>query len=114
MKILNWGSDGFLVSQRVEAYREGLEVFLKFLFKGKHVEASPKGGAGPRSFEESTKECVRPGDMSDKLLRWSLEKVFSSRPTPRKKSRALVIKKSRQDKCLRRCWTGTCVSTLEV
>ena len=31
--------------------------------------------------------------MSDKLLRWSLEKVFSSSPTPRRKNRAMVIEK---------------------
>ena len=54
------------------------------------MEAEPKSGAGLRPFEESTKECVRPGEMSDKLLRWSLEKVFSSSPTTRKKSRAMV------------------------
>ena len=109
MKILNWGSDGFLVHKRIEAYPEGLEVLLKSLFRGRHVEASSESGAGPRSFEESPKECVRPGEMSDKLLRWSLEKVFASRPTPRRKNRAMVIKKSRQDHCLRRCRTGTCV-----
>ena len=36
------------------------------------------------------KECVRPGEMSDKLLRWSLEEVFSSSPTPQGKNRAKV------------------------
>ena len=78
------------------------------------MEASCESGAGPRSFEASTKKCVRPGDMSDKLLGWSLEEVFSSSPTHRKKSRAMVNKKSRQDHCLGRGRTGACVSKLEV
>ena len=81
---------------------------LKSLIKGRHVEASPESGAGLRPFEESTKECVRPGEMSDKLLRWSLENVFSS------SSCNGVIKKSRQDHCLRRGRTEKGVSLLEV
>ena len=75
----------FPYSERGEAYPEGLEVCLKALIKGRHVEASLVSGAGPRTFAESTKERGRPGEMSDKLLRWSLEKVFASSPTPRKR-----------------------------
>ena len=61
-----------------------------------------------------TNECGRPGEMSDKLLRRCLEKVSLGAPHLKKKSRATVNKKSRQDHCLEQGRTGTCVSTLEV
>ena len=56
-------------------------------FRWRHVVASSESGAGPRSFEESTKECA------PRRNEWSLEKVLSSSPTPRRKNRAMVIKK---------------------
>ena len=50
--------------------------------------------AGSLSSLEPMNGCVRPGEMSDELLLWSLEKVFSSRSTPQgKESCDGVIKK---------------------
>ena len=40
MKILNWESDVFPYSTRVEAYPEVLEVCFRSLIKERHVEAS--------------------------------------------------------------------------
>ena len=86
----------------------------RFLFKVRHAKASSGSDAGPR-FVDSLKECVRPGEVSDKLLRWSLEKVFSSSPTPQGKNRAMVSsRRRRQDHCQRRSRTGTGASKLEV
>ena len=79
-----------------------------------HAKASSGSDAGPRSSVESMKECARPGEMSDKLLRWSLEKVSSSSPPPQGKNRAVVSSRRRQDHCLRRSRTGTGAPKLEV
>ena len=78
MKILNWMVlKGSSLSGRSGSFPH------RSLFKGRHVKASSESGAGPWPLEESTKECVRPGEMSDKLLGWSLKRVFSSSPTLR-------------------------------
>ena len=82
MKILNWRSDGFLALKGSKPIGKGLGVFLKSLFKEKHAEASPESGAEPRSFGNQRRSAQ---EMSDKFLRWSLERVFSLRPTPQKK-----------------------------
>ena len=50
-----------------------------------HAKAPSEIEAGSLSSLESMKGCVSPGEMSDKLLGWSLEKVVSSRSTPQGK-----------------------------
>ena len=65
--------------------------------KGKSV----KNEAGQGSSLESMKECVHPGEMSDKLLRWSLEERFSSRSTPKGRIVLWCRQEMKQDLCLK-------------
>ena len=78
----------------VELIRGGLSDGLSFSlprgWREESAKASSENEAGSLSSLESMKECVRPGEMSDKLLGWSLEIVISSRPTPQRKNRTIV------------------------
>ena len=71
--------------------RSGVGSFLRILRpREEHAKISSENEAGSLSSLGSMKGCVRPGEISDTLLRWSLEIVFSSRPTPHGMNRAMV------------------------
>ena len=82
--------------QRGRAHPRSWKFSSRSLFKGqKRAKASSGSDAGSLSFVESMNGCVHQEKVSDKLLVWSLEKVFRV-PDPKGKNRAMVSSRQKR------------------
>ena len=66
------------------------------------AKASSEDEAGSLSSLGSIEGCVRPGEMSDKLLGWSGKSVFLAFHTPRERIVQWCHQEIRHDLCLKR------------